>query len=267
MPPRRIAHRGGNFDELDIDAVLNRHPDVVLVDELAHTYVPGGRHEKRWEDVEELLDAGIDVITSLNVQHIDSLGSAIETATGVTQHETVPDAIIAAADRIDFVDVTPDILRTRIADTDILKSGAASHALSGFFTTERLTALRTLAFDWLQHHNHGGDTAEPPVTTPVVSPQRVVAALTGAPEGERVLRRSAQIAASVNGELIGVHVREPSELTQAEPAWLSGQRRILGELGGRYTELAGIDAARAVLDFARSEDAHHLVLGATRLTP
>ena len=102
------------------------------------------------------------------------------------------------------------------------------------------------------------------MTTPVVPLQRVVAALTGAPEGERVLRRAAQIAASLNGELIGVHVREPSGLTQAEPAWLPGQRRILGELGGRYTELAGIDVARAVLDFARSEDAHHLVLGATR---
>jgi len=104
IPPRRVSYRGANFDELDIDAVLSRHPDVVLVDELAHTCAPGSRHEKRWEDVEELLDAGIDVITSLNVQHIDSLGNAVETATRVTQHETVPDAVIAAADRIDFID-------------------------------------------------------------------------------------------------------------------------------------------------------------------
>jgi len=263
VPPRRVSYRGANFDELDIDAVLSRHPDVVLVDELAHTCAPGSRHEKRWEDVEELLDAGIDVITSLNVQHIDSLGNAVETATGVTQHETVPDAVIAAADRIDFIDVTPDMLRARISGTDILRTSAAPHALSGFFTTERLTALRALAFDWLQQH-HRGHAAEAAVTRPVVPPQRVVATLTGAPEGEHVLRRAAQIAASLNGELIGVHVCEPSGLTHTEPAWLTGQRRILGELGGRYTELAGIDVARAVVDFAHSEDAHQLVLGATR---
>jgi two-component system, OmpR family, sensor histidine kinase KdpD len=260
VPPRRVRYRGSDFDELDTDAVLTRHPDVVLVDELAHTCAPGSRHEKRWEDVEELLDAGIDVITSLNVQHIDSLGAAVETATGVAQHETVPDAVIAAADRIDFIDVTPDMLRARIADTDVLRTSAAPHALSGFFTTERLTALRTLAFDWLQQHHRG----EAAVTRSVVPPQRIIATLTGAPEGEYVLRRAAQIAASLNCELIGVHVCEPSGLTRTEPAWLTGQRRILGELGGRYTELAGIDVARAVLDFARSEDAHQLVLGATR---
>ena len=191
VPPRRVRHRGADFDELDIDAVLTRRPDVVLVDELAHTCAPGSRHEKRWEDVEELLDAGIDVITSLNVQHIDSLGNAVETATGVTQHETVPDAVIAAADRIDFIDVTPDMLRARIADTDVLRTSAAPHALSGFFTTERLTALRTLTFDWLDQH-HRGDAAEAAVTRSVVPPQRVVATLTGAPEGEHVLRRAAQ---------------------------------------------------------------------------
>jgi two-component system, OmpR family, sensor histidine kinase KdpD len=162
-----------------------------------------------------------------------------------TQHESVPDPVIANADRIDFIDVTPDILRARIADTDILRRGAAPDALSGFFTTDRLTALRTLAFDWLQQHNRG-KAAETSVSASVVPTQRVVAALTGAPEGEHVLRRAAQ--------------------AQSEPAWLTGQRRILGELGGRYTELVGIDVARAVLDFARSEDAQQLVLGATRRT-
>ncbi|MGO9695759.1 MAG: DUF4118 domain-containing protein [Mycobacterium sp.] len=259
IPLARISHRGSAFDELDVDKVLARRPAVVLVDELAHTCVPGSRHEKRWEDVQELLTAGIDVITALNVQHIDSLNDAVEAVTGIAQHETVPDAVVAAADEIEFLDITPQQLRDRIADTDVLKPGAAPHALTGFYTAERLAALRELATGWLQQRGHRG-----PGTPSQVAAQRVVVALTGDPDGEHVLRRAAQIATPIGAELIGVHVREPTGLTQAEPAWLTGQRRLLGELGGHYTELAGIDVAAAVLDFARNENAHQLVLGATR---
>ncbi|MGA9675572.1 MAG: DUF4118 domain-containing protein [Mycobacterium sp.] len=266
IPLAHISHRGSIFDELDVDNVLARRPAVVLVDELAHTCVPGGRHEKRWEDVQELLTAGIDVITALNVQHIDSLSDAVETVTGIAQHETVPDAVVAAADEIEFLDITPQQLRARIADTDVLRPGAAPRALTGFYTAERLAALRELATGWLQQHGHLG--AAPPVTVRrapgAVASQRVVVALTGDPEGEHVLRRAAQIATPIGAELIGVHVREPTGLAEAEPAWLSGQRRLLGELGGHYTELASIDVAAAVLDFARNENAQQLVLGATR---
>lgn len=266
IPLARISHRGSVFDELDVDEVLARHPAVVLVDELAHRCVPGSRHEKRWEDVQELLTAGIDVITALNVQHIDSLNDAVEAVTGIAQHETVPDAVVAAADEMQFLDVTPQQLRARIADTGVLRPGAAPHALTGFYTAERLAALRELATGWLQQHGHLGGA--PPITVSrapaSVASQRVVVALTGDPDGEHVLRRAAQIATPIGAELIGVHVREPTGLKEAEPAWLTGQRRLLGELGGRYTELAGIDVASAVLDFARCENAHQLVLGATR---
>ncbi|MGO9067339.1 DUF4118 domain-containing protein, partial [Mycobacterium sp.] len=219
----------------------------------------------RWEDVQELLTAGIDVITALNVQHIDSLNDAVEAVTGIAQHETVPDAVVAGADEIEFLDITPQQLRARIATTDVLRPGATPHALTGFYAAERLAALRELAMGWLQQRGHLG-AAPVALSRPsaAVASQRVVVALTGDPDGEHVLRRAAQIATPVGAELIGVHVREPTGLVGAEPAWLTGQRRLLGELGGHYTELAGIDVAAAVLDFARNENAHQLVLGATR---
>ena len=266
IPPLRLRYRGSTFDELDVDKVLTRRPAVVLVDELAHTCAPGSRHDKRWEDVEELLNVGIDVITALNLQHIDSLNDAIEAITGVAQHETVPDAVVAAADEIEFVDITSQQLRDRIADGQVLAPGATSRALTGFYTAERLAGLRKLAMEWLEHRDHVRPAAQvaPSRASSAGTSQRVVVALTGDPEGEHVLRRAAQIAVPIGAELIGVHVCEPSGLTQAEPAWLAGQRRLLGELGGHYTELAGIDVASAVLDFARNENAHQLVLGATR---
>ncbi|MFI5062461.1 MAG: DUF4118 domain-containing protein [Streptosporangiales bacterium] len=263
VPQRQVGYRGTAFAELDVDALLARRPAVVLVDELAHACVPGSGHEKRWQDVEELLDAGIDVITALNVQHLDSLSDAVAAVTSVSQPETVPDAVVAAADRVEFIDVTPAQLRDRIARAGVLGSAAAGAALGGFFTTEHLAALRRLALGWLEERGLLDSAARRAAARPGPR-ERVVAALTGAPEGEHVLRRAAQIAASIPAELIGVHVREPSGLTEAEPAWLAAQRRLLAELGGRYTELAGIDVATTVVDFARTESARQLVLGATR---
>jgi two-component system, OmpR family, sensor histidine kinase KdpD len=266
VPQRQVGYRGTTFAELDVDALLARHPQVVLVDELAHACVPGGLHAKRWEDVQELLDAGIDVITALNVQHLESLNDAVEAVTSVRQEETVPDAVVTAADRVEFIDITPQQLRRRISGGGVLADRAET-ALGGFYTPEHLAALRSLALGWLDERDLLDAAARAALSgtaIPAVSPERVVVALTGAPEGEHVLRRAAQIAASVRGELIGVHVREPSGLAEAEPAWLAGQRRLLAELGGRYEELAGIDVATTIVDYARAESARQLVLGATR---
>jgi len=265
LPPRQVSHHGAVFEELDVDALLARHPAVALVDELAHPCVPGGRHEKRWEDVEELLDAGIDVVTSLNVQHLDSLNDAVEAITGVAQRETVPDAVVAAADRVDFIDITPQQLRARIAQGGVLQG--EDTALGGFYTVEHLAALRGLALGWLDERDlldAAARAAIARVSVPSAPSERIVVALTGAPEGEHVLRRAAQIAATTRAELIGVHVTEPSGLVETEPAWLAGQRRLLSELGGRYTELSGTDVATTVLDFTHAESARQLVLGATR---
>ena len=263
---RQVGYRGTTFAELDVDALLARHPQVAVVDELAHACVPGRRHAKRWEDVQELLEAGIDVITALNVQHLESLNDAVEAVTSVRQAETVPDAVVAAADRVEFIDITPQQLRKRISGGGVLADRAGT-ALGGFYTPGNLAALRALALGWLDERDMLDAAARAALSgtaAPAVSPERVVVALTGAPEGEHVLRRAAQVAASVRGELIGVHVREPSGLAAAEPAWLAGQRRLLAELGGRYEELAGIDVATTIVDYARAESARQLVLGATR---
>jgi two-component system, OmpR family, sensor histidine kinase KdpD len=263
--PRQLSYRGVSLEEMDLDALLSRRPAVVLVDELAHSDVPGCRFEKRWQDVEELLDAGIDVVTNLNVQHLESLNDAVEGLTGFAQRETVPDAFVAGADRIDLIDVDPKVLRKRIASGAMFAHGEAASALAGYFSGEHLVALRALALGWLE----GRDRVEVSAGRPAqplrsAAPDRVVAALTGEAEGEHVIRRAAQLAAGSGAELVGVHVRTPSAHVGGPPLWLERQQRLLLALGGRYAEVAAIDVAIAVLDFVRSEHAHQLVLGATR---
>ena len=233
LPRRQISYRGTTFGELDLDGVFVRNPDVIVIDELAHTNVPGSRNDKRWQDVEEILDGGIDVLTNLNVQHLDGLNTEAERIIGFQQRETVPDAVVQAAEQIDFVDDA----RTE-----------------GGFPADTIAALRSMAERWLAGRgqidlDRGGS---------------VVVALTGAPEGERVVRRAAEIADASRGPLLGVHVRSPSGLVEAEPAWLERQRRLLIERGGRFTEVAGEHVADTVVEFARHEGAAHLVLGATR---
>ncbi len=258
VPLRKVAHRGTAFAELDVPAVLTRRPQVVLVDELAHTVVPGGRHDKRWQDVEELLEAGIDVVSCLNVQHLESLSDPVRELTGMAVTETVPDAVAAACDRVDLLEVGPEALRERIAR--LYPPGTAERALAGYFAPENLAALGALGRRWVSEHGFGGPAGPPVLGAPVI------AALAGEPEGEHVLRRAAQLAAAGHSELIGVYVRRPSGLAESEPVWLEGQRRLLAELGGRYAETTGADVAMTVLDFARGERAAQLVLGTTRRT-
>jgi two-component system sensor histidine kinase KdpD len=258
VPLRRLSYHDAQFDELDVDGVLRRDPQVALVDELAHTNVPGCRHEKRWQDVEELLSAGIDVVTTINVSHIDSLNEAVESLTGVAAPETVPDQVVAAADRVELIDLSPGMLQARISEGAVLAAGDASAGLAGYYEAENLAALRHVALSWLDDHDLGAAADGARATV------RVVAALTGASEGRHVVRRAAQIAISAGAELVGVHVREPSGLAESQPAWLDEQRRLLAEVGGRYTDVAGVDVARALLDVCRSEQAEHLVLGTSR---
>ena len=148
VPRRAVAHRGVDLDEMDLDAVLSRHPQIALVDELAHTNAPGSAHEIRWQDVEALLDAGIDVITTVNVQHVASLGDVVEKITGVVQRETVPDAVVRAADQIEVVDLAPQSLRDRLASGYVYPAERIDAALSNYFRLGNLTALRELALLW-----------------------------------------------------------------------------------------------------------------------
>jgi two-component system, OmpR family, sensor histidine kinase KdpD len=210
LPRATIAYRGSFFEEMDVDAVLARHPQIALVDELAHTNVPGSRNGKRWQDIEELLNAGIDVITNVNIQHLESLNDVVTKITGVPQRETVSDAIVRAADQVELIDMTPEALRRRMAHGNIYPAEKIDAALSNYFRPGNLAALRELALLWLAdkvdeglqryreaHDIHGTWEAR----------ERVVVALTGGPEGETLIRRAARIAArSTGGDLLAVYV-------------------------------------------------------------
>jgi two-component system, OmpR family, sensor histidine kinase KdpD len=268
VPRARIPYRGSVFEEMDLDAVLARRPAVALVDELAHTNIPGSRNGKRWQDVQELLDAGIDVISTVNIQHLESLNDVVEKITGVPQRETLPDAVVRAADQVELVDMTPEALRRRMAHGNIYPPEKIDAALTNYFRTGNLTALRELALLWLadkvdeglqryREAHHIRDTWE--------ARERVVVALTGGPEGETLIRRAARIAArSAGGELLAVHVTRSDGLTGADPAALAAQRRLAESLGGSYHQVVGDNISEALLTFARAENATQLVLGASR---
>src|SRR4029077_1731147 len=185
-------------------------PAVALVDELAHTNVPGSRHEKRWEDIETLLDAGIDVISTVNIQHLASLTDVVERIAGVTQRETVPDAVVRAADQIELVDMHPEALRRRMAHGNIYPLDRVDAALAHYFRVGNLGALRELALLWVTDRvdeELAAYRARYGISEPWETRERIVVALTGASGGELLVRRASRMAARTNGDLIGVHVR------------------------------------------------------------
>ncbi|WP_406474799.1 ATP-binding protein [Streptomyces sp. NBC_01615] len=270
LPPARCDYRGGEFKEMDLAAVLARRPQVAIVDEIAHSNVPGGgRNPKRWQDIEELLAAGIDVITALNIQHLESLNDVVEKITRVPQRETVPDEVVRRARQIELVDIPPEGLRRRMAHGNIYAPEKIDAALANYFRPGNLTALRQLALLWVadrvdealqsyrSEHGIGGvwETRE-----------RVVVALTGGREGDTLIRRAARIAArSAGGDLLAVHVTRSDGLAAgASHASLAGQRRLVEDLGGSYHSVVGDDVATALVEFARAENATQLVLGTSR---
>ncbi|MGW3414903.1 ATP-binding protein [Streptomyces sp. NPDC000888] len=270
LPPLRCDYRGGEFAEMDLAAVLARRPQVAIVDELAHSNVPGGgRNPKRWQDIEELLAAGIDVVTALNIQHLESLNDVVEKITRVPQRETVPDEVVRRARQIELVDIPPEGLRRRMAHGNIYAPEKVDAALANYFRPGNLTALRQLALLWVadrvdealqsyrSEHGIGGvwETRE-----------RVVVALTGGPEGDTLIRRAARVAdRSAGGDLLAVHVTRSDGLAAgASHASLVRQRRLIEDLGGSYHSVVGDDVATALVEFARAENATQLVLGTSR---
>jgi len=268
IPRRKLSYRDAEFEEMDLDAVLARRPQIALVDELAHTNVPGSRNEKRWQDVAELLDAGIDVISAVNVQHLESVTDVVMQITGVAQRETVPDAVVRAADQVELVDMTAEALRRRMAHGNIYPPEKIDAALTNYFRAGNLTALRELALLWLADKVDEGlqrYRAEHGITGTWEARERVVVALTGGPEGDTLIRRAARIAArSSGGDLLAVHVTKSDGLTGANPASLAGQRQLVESLGGSYHQVVGDNISEALLTFARAENATQLVLGASR---
>ncbi|MEV7965899.1 sensor histidine kinase KdpD [Sphaerisporangium sp. NPDC088356] len=268
VPRRTLAYRGAVFTELDPDAVIRRRPKVALVDEIAHTNVPGSRNVKRWQDVEDILGAGIDVITTVNIQHLESVNDVVQAITGVPQRETIPDEVVRRADQVELVDMAPEALRRRMAHGNVYGPEKIDAALANYFRVGNLTALRELALLWVadkvedQLDRYRADHG---IAGTWETRERVVVALTGGPEGETLIRRAARIAdRNRAADLMGVHVTRSDGLTGADPAHLARQRALVESLGGSYHQVVGADIARALLDFARGVNATQLVLGASR---
>ncbi|NED54361.1 DUF4118 domain-containing protein, partial [Micromonospora aurantiaca] len=268
VPRRSMTYRGVEFTEMDLDAVLARRPEVVVVDELAHTNVPGSRHDKRWQDVQVLLDAGISVLSTVNVQHLESLNDVVAQITGTTQRETVPDQVVRAAEQVELVDMTPEALRRRMAHGNIYRPDKIDAALGNYFRVGNLTALRELALLWLAgkvDEQLDAYRAQQGISDTWEARERVVVALTGGPEGETLIRRAARIAARSKGaDLLAVHVARSDGLAGADPAQLARQRVLVESLGGTYHQVLGTDIPASLLDFARGVNATQLVLGASR---
>ncbi|MFC9630992.1 ATP-binding protein [Streptomyces mirabilis] len=268
VPRKRLDYRGSAFTEMDVDAVLLRAPAVALVDELAHTNVPGSRNAKRWQDVEELLAAGIDVVSTVNIQHLESLGDVVESITGVRQRETVPDEVVRRADQIELVDMSPPALRRRMAHGNIYKSDKVDAALSNYFRPGNLTALRELALLWVADRVDEYLTeyrSEHRVSKIWGSRERIVVGLTGGPEGRTLIRRAARLAEKgAGGEVMAVYIARSDGLTSASPKELAVQRTLVEDLGGTFHHVVGDDIPVALLDFARGVNATQIVLGSSR---
>ena len=267
VPRRTLVHRDATFEEMDLDAIIARAPRVVLVDELAHTNVPGSTHEKRWQDIDTILDAGIDVISTVNIQHLESMNDVVERITGIRQLETVPDAFVRRADQIELVDMTPEALRRRLAHGNVYPSHKVDAALANYFRPGNLAALRELALLWVADRVEDGlrkYMTLHDIDHPWETRERVLVAITGAPGGDHVIRRAARMAGRSAGELLGVFVSASDGLARRAGPGLDAQRRLLDELGGRYLEVVGDDVAMALVGVARAERATQLVLGASR---
>ncbi len=267
LPRRNVEYRGTTLSELDVDAVLARRPEVVAIDEFAHTNAPGSRNAKRWQDVEQILAAGIDVITTVNIQHLESLNDVVARITGITQGETVPDRLVRAADQIELVDMSPEALRRRMAHGNIYPPERADAALANFFRPGNLGALRELALLWVADRveEHLGDYIEQhELTGTWETRERVLVGITGAPGSDVLVRRAARIAQRVGGELIGVHVAQADARLGAGGAGLAEQLALLESLGGTRREVVGDDAVATLVAVARNEHATQIVIGATR---
>jgi two-component system, OmpR family, sensor histidine kinase KdpD len=265
LPTRTVTYRGVSFAELDVAAVLDRRPELALVDELAHANLPGERHAKRWQDVGELLASGIDVYTTLNVANIESLGALVSRITGVHPAEPVPDAFVRAGE-IELVDLAPAALRRRLSQGLVVPQERVDAALSSYFRFANLAALRELAQLWLD------DTVPDPVTaftaardiSELVQASVIVVGLPASPADEWLIRYAARLAGLSDARVQGVHVRDIDNLGRPPTARLEEDRRLLGEVHGTLVEVRAGDIAAGLLRAARQAGACQLVIGAPR---
>lgn len=267
VPPTLVTYRGVVVPELDVDGVLARHPDLVLVDELAHTNTPGSRNGKRWQDVMELLDAGIDVVSTVNVQHLESLNDVVSQITGATQRETVPDDVVRGAAQVELVDVTPEALRRRMSHGNIYAPDKVDAALSNYFRLGNLTALRELALLWTADQVDAALVkyrTDNRITDTWEARERVLVAVTGGPESETLVRRASRIASRSSAELMVLHVVRGDGLTGVSAPRMGAVRTLAAALGASMHSVVGEDVPATLLEFARGANATQVVIGTSR---
>jgi two-component system sensor histidine kinase KdpD len=260
IPPRILTYQGLTFEELDVEALIKRHPERALIDELAHTNIPGSRRAKRWEDVLDVLAAGIAVITTVNVQHLASLNDLVARITGIRQQETVPDWVLDLADQVELVDMSPYALQRRMAHGNVYPNPQkAELALQRFFTLENLTALRELALMRVANQVDEEVLRKWSKQGIPETRERILVCVSRPGVSEDLIRRGCRIAHRTQGDLIVLHVvaghREP------DPQWLGQMQRLVQDLGGEFQVLEAEDPVKGVLSFAYQQHVTQILVG------
>jgi two-component system sensor histidine kinase KdpD len=264
IPRKIIEYKGTTLEEMDLDAVLSRKPQLVLVDELAHTNAPGSRHLKRYQDVQELLDNGIDVYTTLNVQHLESRADTVAQITGSIMRETVPDSIYEQADEVEIIDIPPDELLKRLHEGKVYLPDRSTHAIENFFRKGNLTALREMALrltaervdhqlrDYMQTQRISG---------PWKSGQRLLVAISYSPQSTTLIRWARRMAYTMNATLIAVYVETSRQLSEEEKTQLQKNMKLARELGAEIVSTSDEDIAQALVRVARVQNATQILIG------
>jgi two-component system, OmpR family, sensor histidine kinase KdpD len=265
IPRKSLFYKGKQLEEMDVDAILSRKPAVVLVDELAHSNVSGSRNEKRWQDVNELIEAGINVISTVNIQHIESINELVEKIIGVTVHELVPDGVLQAADEVVNVDLTIDELIERLKAGKIYDQQKTPIALQNFFQKEKLLQLRDLALKEVSRLVERKIVREIPITEREKLQAIITAISTNYRSGRKLIRKSSRLASLYNSKWYVVYVQTSKESTAKIDA--TDQRQLINnfqraaELGAQVVQLQGEHVAQVIVDFAKSKEASLIVLG------
>ena len=264
VPRKQIDYKGTLFEEMDIDAILARRPEVVLVDELAHTNIPGSRHRKRYEDIQELLAAKIDVISTLNIQHIESLAPTVHAITGITVRETVPDWMPLSATETVMVDLTPEALHNRMKRGDVYSQEKVEQSLKNFFRRGNLIALRELALRQvaeqvdrsLESYMDAKDIRQNWGVR-----ERITVCISGSPSGQYLIARAARMARRMDAELYVLHVEREFAPREENPQVLEANLRFAENLGAKVVKLKGRSVADTIADFVRSKHITQVIFG------
>ncbi len=269
IPRKKLEYKGTLFEEMDVDAILARHPRVTLVDELAHTNVEGSKHPKRYQDVLELLDAGIDVLSTMNIQHLESITPMVQSITGITVRETVPDWVLKRVDEVVMSDLTPEALQNRMRRGDIYPLERVGRALGNFFRPGNLIALRELALRQvaqavdrsLESYREKDDEK-----ASVAVRERIGVAVSSNPAAQHLIARGARMAQAMDGELYVVYVDMGQDTTEKDQKTLAANIQFAENVGAQIDKVSGKNVAEAVADFVRQKHITQMVFGHSSTT-